>query len=253
MNLLGGPQLSVEGEDGHAALFAQRHYQCDNAACRYAVGETLVLVRHDDAFAYLVQIRGFGCAIGNSFSGTYSLTGNSTDIHLHVLGLLCSVDGYYHQRVCLWTECYQSALLAGVDKLISLGNETAELLSHIIVLHLVKLLCASVEIAFYQTPLVVVVLYVLPVEPSSRAEQSDIMDKLLGQLEVAIQPLTACTHLTHPQVFLLFATELGELYASLIVGLIGVCVPLSHQGQYASLLVSLESLYRGHYAGLIGC
>ena len=55
-NLLGGHLLSVQGEDGHAALFAQRHYQCDNAACRYAVGETLVLVRHDDAFAYLVQI-----------------------------------------------------------------------------------------------------------------------------------------------------------------------------------------------------
>ena len=188
---MGTHLLSVQGEDGHAALFAQRHYQCDNAACRYAVGATLVLVRHDDAFAYLDQIRGFGCAIDNSFSGTYSLTGNSTDIHLHVLGLLCSVDGYYHQSVCLWTECCQSALLAGVDKLISLGNETAELLSHILILYLVKLLCASVEVASYQTPLVVVVLYVLPVEPSSRAEQSDIMDELLGQLEVAIQPLSA--------------------------------------------------------------
>ena len=164
----------------------------------------------------------------------------------------CAVDTHHHQGVVPRADGCQRVLLAGLYEVVAFAHEAAELLAHVVVLHAVELLCAAVEVALHQAPLVVVVLHILPVNPCCGAHEPHVLDEFLCQSQVAVQSLAACTHFAHPQVHALLAAQGIETGACFVVGLVGVRVPLSHQRQDACLGVGFEALHRGHHAGLVG-
>ena len=72
-------------------------------------------------------------------------------------------------------------LLSGLHEAVAFAHEAAELLAHVVVLHPVELLCAAVEVALHQAPLVVVVLHVLPVNPCCGTHEAHVLEETLAR------------------------------------------------------------------------
>ncbi|OQC04280.1 MAG: hypothetical protein BWX77_00197 [Bacteroidetes bacterium ADurb.Bin090] len=79
------------------------------------------------------------------------------------------------------------------------------------------------------TPLVVVFFHVLPVYPGFGPDVTYIVDEFLRQTQVAGQAAASRTHLAHPESNVLYRGQFTQGCPRMVVGRIGMRVPLSGQ------------------------
>ena len=164
-------------------------------------------------------------------------------------GLRTLVEDHKHQCVALGIDCSKRLRAGRSDDVVVPLNETGTLLTDVEVLHFLIGLIGKTSAN--GTPLVVIFLHVLPVDPCLRLYVTHVVEQFLSKAEITTYTTSACSHFTHPIRFARLVSQLAEACAIHIVTRVSVGIPLSHQFVDTGTDVAFHSFHCQSNVGLV--